>query len=125
MFNLVPCDNAFERAFAKFLDVASDVTRFSKLPETFGFSIEYTDQNMNLRAYYPDFVAVDESGTHWLLETKGAETPEVRWKDDAATRWCEDATELAGVSWKYMKVPQKQYEQLQAATLGDLTILMS
>ena len=26
---------------------------------------------MNLRYYYPDFVAVDENGTHWLLETKG------------------------------------------------------
>lgn len=30
---------------------------------------------MNLRSYYPDFAAVDEKGTRWLLETKGAETP--------------------------------------------------
>ena len=63
------------------------------------------------------------AGMHWLLETKGAETPEVKRKDEAASRWCQAATELTSVTWKYMKVAQKQYEQLQAATLGDLAIL--
>ncbi|MBI1894767.1 MAG: DEAD/DEAH box helicase family protein [Candidatus Rokubacteria bacterium] len=123
VFNLVPCDNAFERAFAKFLDSASDVTAFSKLPEVFGFAIEYTDSDMNLRSYYPDFVAVDESGTRWLLETKGQETAEVERKDEAAQRWCEDASELTNTRWRYLKVPQKQFEQLQAATLADFTML--
>ncbi len=118
--NLVPCGNAFERAFAKFLDGASDVRAFSKLPEVFGFAIEYTDPNMNLRSYYPDFVAVEEDGAHWLLETKGQETLEVQRKDEAAQRWCEDATALTGTPWRYLKVPQKQFEQLQPATLGDL-----
>lgn len=123
IFNLVPCGNAFERAFAKFLDGAGDVTAFSKLPEVFGFAIEYTDPNMNLRSYYPDFVAVEESGTRWLLETKGAETTEVERKDEAARRWCEDATKLTGVRWRYLKVPQKPFEQLQAATFSDLMAL--
>jgi type III restriction enzyme len=123
VFNLVPCENAFERAFAKFLDGATDVTSFSKLPEVFGFAIEYTDSNMNLRSYYPDFVAVDESGTRWLLETKGQETAEVERKDEAAQRWCEDASELTSTRWRYLKVPQKQFEQLPAATLGDFVIL--
>jgi len=36
VFNLVPCDNNFEREFAKFLNKATDVTRFSKLPQPFG-----------------------------------------------------------------------------------------
>jgi type III restriction enzyme len=64
LFNLIPCDNDFEREFAKFLDNAEDVRAFSKLPRAFGFVIEYVDAAMNLRNYEPDFVAVDKSGTH-------------------------------------------------------------
>jgi type III restriction enzyme len=86
VFNLVPCDNNFERDFAKFLDAATDVEAYSKLPQLFGFSIEYKDGVMNLRSYYPDFVALDQKGTRWLLETKGAETGDVAHKDAAATQ---------------------------------------
>ncbi len=32
VFNMVPCDNDFERAFAHFLDDAADVSAFAKLP---------------------------------------------------------------------------------------------
>src|SRR5690348_10856821 len=39
---------------------------------------------MNLRSHHPDFVAVAEGGKHWLLETKGQETADVRFKDAAA-----------------------------------------
>jgi type III restriction enzyme len=120
IFNLAPCDNAFERSFAKFLDNAPDVVAFSKLPQPFGFAIDYADPNMSLRSYYPDFVARDDSGTHWLIETKGQETAEVQTKDQAAQRWCEDASTLTGTSWRYLKVPQKHFEQLQPATLADL-----
>lgn len=64
VFNLVPCDNDFEREFAKFLDNATDVRAFSKLPRAFGFAIEYTDTATNLKHYEPDFVAIDKAGTH-------------------------------------------------------------
>ncbi len=37
IFNLVPCDNEFEKEFAKFLEKSPDVERFSKLPQQFGF----------------------------------------------------------------------------------------
>jgi type III restriction enzyme len=77
VFNLVPCDNQFEREFARFLDSAEDVTAFAKLPQPFGFSIDYTDSGMNLRSYYPDFAAIDTKQIHWILETKGAEDLEV------------------------------------------------
>jgi type III restriction enzyme len=120
ILNLVPCDNAFERAFAKFLDGAADVVAYSKLPQPFGFAIEYADPNMNLRSYYPDFVARDDAGTNWLIETKGQETAEVQTKDLAATRWCEDASELTSTPWRYLKVAQKHFEQFQAETLADL-----
>lgn len=123
VFNLVPCDNQFEREFAKFLDNASDVTAFAKLPQAFGFSIEYTDMAMNLRSYYPDFAAVDKAGTHWLLETKGAETEEVGQKDAAASQWAENATDLSGKNWRYIKVQQKAFETLQPSRLEHLTAL--
>jgi type III restriction enzyme len=70
ILNMVPCDNDFEFAFSKFLDNVEDVVSFSKLPQPFGFSIDYTDAGMNLRSYYPDFAAVDTDGTHWLIETR-------------------------------------------------------
>ena len=89
ILNLVPCDNSFEREFAKFPDNARNVEAFAKLPQAFGFCIEYVDTAMNLRHYYPDFVAADAEGTHWLLETKGREDDDVPRKDAAAARWCE------------------------------------
>jgi type III restriction enzyme len=58
VFNLVPCDNDFEREFAKFLDGCPDVSAFAKLPQIFGFSVEYTDVGINLKSYFPDFVAL-------------------------------------------------------------------
>ncbi len=123
VFNLVPCDNGFERDFAKFLDNATDVEAFAKLPQPFAFSIEYTDGAMNLRSYYPDFVAVDDKGVRWLLETKGAETDEVPHKDAAATQWCENATQLTKTQWQYLKIPQKAFELLQPTKLEQLEAL--
>jgi len=123
VFNLVPCDNPLERDFAKFLDNCEDVTAFAKLPQPFGFSIEYTDGAMNLRSYYPDFVAVAEDGVHWLLETKGAETGDVPYKDAAATLWCENASQLTKAQWRYMKIPQKEFETLQPGKLEHLKAL--
>ncbi len=122
IFNLVPCDNDFEREFAKFLDNARDVQAFAKLPQPFGFSIDYTDRAMNLKSYYPDFVAIDANGVSWLIETKGQETLEVPRKDAAASRWCENASQLTGSEWKYAKVPQKEFQALQPTRLAELTV---
>jgi type III restriction enzyme len=123
VFNLVPCDNQFEREFARFLDNAEDVSAFAKLPQSFGFSIDYTDSGMNLRSYYPDFVAIDRKQTHWILETKGAEDLEVSYKDRAASQWCENATQLSGTRWQYLKVGQKVFETLQPTKLEHLAAL--
>ncbi|MBM4428848.1 MAG: hypothetical protein FJ026_00685 [Chloroflexi bacterium] len=122
VFNLVPCGNAFERAFAQFLEKAPDVARFAKLPEQFGFAIEYTDARNNLRYYEPDFVAVTAADQRYLIETKGREDVDVANKDRAATLWCENATRLTGEQWQYIKVPQKEYEELQADEFADLLV---
>jgi type III restriction enzyme len=119
----VPCDNDFERAFVRFLDNADDVSAFAKLPQSFGFSIDYVDAGMNLRSYYPDFVAIDSTGQHWLIETKGMESAEVSQKDAAASNWCENASSLTEATWRYVKVPQRGFEVLQPRHLADLAAL--
>ena len=123
VLNLVPCDNEFERDFAKFLDKAEDVKAFSKIPQSFGFSIDYVDGNYNQRSYHPDFVAIDKDGTNWLLETKGQEGEETKFKDEAAERWCENATALIKKAWRYKKIPQKKFTELQPDALSDIEVL--
>jgi type III restriction enzyme len=122
IYNLVAAGNEFELNFAKFLENAPDVERFAKLPEQFGFSIEYTDSNNNLRYYEPDFVAVTPDGGHYLIETKGREDVDVANKDRAASLWCENATKLTGVEWEYIKVRQKEFEKLQPDEFVDIKI---
>jgi len=123
VFNLVPCDNEFEKAFAQFLQKADDVERFAKLPEQFGFAIEYTDNAGNLRYYEPDFVVLTKDGTHYIVETKGLEDVNVANKDRAAQLWCENTTRLTGKSWAYLKVLQTSYNQLQPTRFEDLFVL--
>jgi type III restriction enzyme len=122
VFNLVPCGNKFEQAFAKFLEDARDIVAFSKLPEQFGFAIEYTDASNNLRYYEPDFVAVATNGVHYLIETKGREDIDVANKDRAATLWVENATRLTETRWQYVKVPQKEFEKLQPTEFADILV---
>jgi type III restriction enzyme len=123
VFNLVPCDNEFEKEFARFLEKADDVDRFAKLPEQFGFAIEYTDSVSNLRYYEPDFVVLTKDGTHYIAETKGLEDVNVANKDRAAHLWCENTTLLTGKPWAYVKILQTAYKQLQPNRFEDLLVL--
>jgi type III restriction enzyme len=123
ILNYAPCTNDLERAFARFLDSAPDISAWCKVPDSFRFVIEYTDQSASLRYYYPDFVAIATDGTHWIIETKGAETVEVRHKDQAATLWCANATQLTGVPWRYLKLPQKDFQKMEATDFSDLALL--
>ena len=120
IFNKVPCDNDFELQFARFLDNASDVGCFSKLPLAFGFSIPYTDSIGNLRHYFPDFVVVDTEGIFYVVETKGREDTDVANKDRAAAIWTENATALTGQNWQYVKVLQRDFQKLQTNQFADL-----
>jgi type III restriction enzyme len=140
VFNRVPCENKFELQFARFLrDAAGEVERFAKLPEQYGFVIEYTDATGNLRHYEPDFVAVatvagvcdpgqpasqrPATVEHFLIETKGQEDVNVAPKDRAARLWCENATRLTGHVWKYLKVRQTAFNDLQPTRFADLLVL--
>ncbi len=120
VFNYTPCDNDYELAFAKFLDKSEDVKAFAKLPEQFGFCIQYTDTLANIRNYFPDFIAVNADGSHWIIETKGREDIEVILKDNAAINWCKTATKLTGTEWKYLKVLQNDFEDLRPKDFSEL-----
>lgn len=122
-FNLVACDNEYERSFSRFLETATDVAAFAKLPMKFGFAIEYLDGAGSLRLYHPDWVARLTSGTCFLLETKGLVGVEVEQKDHAARQWCENATTLSGTKWKYRRVDQRAYEKLAPKYFSDLSAL--
>jgi type III restriction enzyme len=119
----VPCDNEFEKEFAKFLQRSDDVERFAKLPQQFAFTVEYTDNVGNLRYYEPDFVAVTSDGAHYLIETKGLEDVNVAFKDRAAPLWCENASGLTGTPWAYVKVLQKDFNELQPEDFAALLVL--
>lgn len=43
--------------------------------------------------------------------------------DVAAMRWCENASNLAKVTWRYVKVPEKGFEVLKPSCLSDLIAL--
>ncbi len=122
VFNLVPCDNDFEYRFATFLRDSSDVDRFAKLPEQYGFFIEYTDSVGNLRHYEPDWAVVTTDGEHYLCETKGREDVDVQHKDHAARLWCEAVTDLTDTRWQYAKVLQKAYDQLQPTQFAEAVV---
>jgi len=120
VFNYVACDNKYEEAFAKFLQTSKDVVAFAKLPEQFGFCIQYTDKLANIRHYYPDFVVKLNDNRHWLIETKGREDIEVKLKDEAAKNWCENATLLTSISWNYLKILQKDFESLRPSNFEEM-----
>jgi len=125
IFNYTPCDNDFEYNFAKFLDKAEDIKAFAKLPEQFGFCIQYTDTIANIRNYFPDFIAIADDRTNWIIETKGREDVEVVLKDNAAINWCRSASELTNESWMYIKVPQKEFEQLHPDSFEELLTVLN
>ncbi|MFQ5677335.1 MAG: hypothetical protein ACE5G1_15715, partial [bacterium] len=125
VFNYVACDNKFEESFAQFLHNAEDVEAFAKIPQQFGFSIQYTDTRANIRHYYPDFVVKLKNAGHWLVETKGQEDVTVRLKDQAAHNWCDNATALTDESWQYLKVGQKDFETLHPGDFAELTLALA
>lgn len=55
-----------ELRIAKLLDVSPDIVWWTRLLISDGASIEYGVG----RAYYPDFVAYDTDGVHWIIEGK-------------------------------------------------------
>jgi len=106
ILNLVPVANDFEYDFCRFLDDdASDVKKYIKNDNNLNFYLEYVNEKKGLSYYMPDFIAICDT-ENYIIETKGEESAEVRYKDRRAREWCEDATNLTGIKWTYLKVPE-------------------
>ena len=120
IFNYCACDNEYELKFAKFLDNSRDVLSFAKIPLNLGFCINYIDNSSSLRHYYPDFVVKVKDENYWLIETKGLEDVNVKFKDQAALLWCENITNLTDMKWNYLKVLQKEFENLYPSNFAEL-----
>lgn len=120
VFNLTPVDNKLERRFALFLDRATDVAAFAKLPVFGRFALEYIASNGALRYYYPDFVVrlIDDSCL--IIETKGLKDQDVPLKDRRARRWSRDVSRLTGREWDYARVDEDVFDAFTGESVEAL-----
>ncbi|MDG6912601.1 MAG: DEAD/DEAH box helicase family protein [Nitrososphaerota archaeon] len=123
--SLVACHNDFEKQFADFLDRASDVRRFIK-NERLGFSITYY-QMTRPRQYFPDFVVMTKlegaSEINWLVETKGEKHEDTILKSQAAQQWCAKLSGEKYGNWRYLLVPQQDFERAVGRRVSSVTEL--
>ncbi len=119
MFNLVTCDNEFERAFSDFCDYAGDITAFAKNAGPQKLMIDYLRPDGHRALYVPDFLIRHAKGDYILCELKGKEDALVPIKARAAVEWCK-ATTKEKTKWQYLYVPYHLFQQSSAGTIEEL-----
>ena len=128
IFNLVATYNDFEKDFARFLENVDDVLRFAALGTTeqesgTAFRVDYLKPSGATGFYYPDWVAVQETGDaeiNWIIETKGRVWEDTKFKDRAISSWCKKVTEQTEQEWCYLRVNQTEFIPGKWGTLGKL-----
>lgn len=138
VFNYVATYNAFERAFAEFLDRDPAVLRFASLGTTeqgesgAQFRVDYLKPTGAIGFYHPDWVVVQNDGrreVNWIIETKGRVWEGTTAKDEAITRWCQHVSAATGTDWRYVRVNQLEFEMKKgqdfAKVLRDLGVCLS
>jgi type III restriction enzyme len=122
VFNFVATYNAFESAFAEFLDSCSDVARFAALEQT-GFKLQYVKPSGATGLYFPDSVVVqktDDGEVNWIIETKGRVWEGTERKDAAVKYWCEQVSEHADEPWVYVRINQTMFESAPWSSFAQL-----
>jgi type III restriction enzyme len=119
MFNLVSCDNEFERKFVDFCDFASDVVTFAKNAGPQKLMIDYLRPDKNRAFYVPDFFVRCKDGSYLLVELKGRIDPLVPVKAKAAVEWCRVASKDKN-KWQYVYVPYSLFQQSAPSSLAEL-----
>jgi type III restriction enzyme len=119
MFNLVPCENEFERAFADFCDYAEDVAAFAKNAGPQKLMMDYMRPDGHRAFYVPDFLIRRQDGAYHLCELKGKEDPLVPLKARAAVEWCKAASK-SRTPWRYLYVPYILFQQSAPRTVEEL-----
>lgn len=101
LYTQVWFDSSPERTIATTLDDADEIAFWVRL-HTDDLPITWEGGSYN-----PDFIAVDDEGTHWVIEPKmdkEMESAEVRGKKEAAQRWASHVSndEKAKDEWRYL-----------------------
>jgi type III restriction enzyme len=107
MFSVVWFDSGTERDFANIVDDDSTVDWWVRLHRN-DLPILWHSGGRN---YNPDFLVIEQDGSHWLVETKmNKEVPsaEVQGKRKAAQRWANhvNADDQVKVTWRYLLVSE-------------------
>ena len=112
IFNLIAYDNNYEMKFIELLKNDKEIKSFGKLiPWKFNFRLEYFGKYGGLRHYYPDFVAVDNRGNNYIIETKGFNDEDAENKKERAIEWCNDVSKLFSENWEYVLVREPFFEK--------------
>jgi type III restriction enzyme len=95
-------DSSTERTLANMLDVEDGISYWVRL-QTGDLPILWATG----REYNPDFIAVEDSGRHWVVEVKMDKemtSVDVKGKREAARRWANHVTADAAVdaTWRYL-----------------------
>lgn len=81
--------------------------------------IDYLAQGIRLAFYLPDFFVRVNSGTHYLVETKGQVDKETAAKARAAVEWCKAAS-TKQTKWEYVYVPEGVFQRFQGSLFSEL-----
>lgn len=129
VFNYVATYNDFERRFAEFLDNAADAVRFAALGTTeqgesgSRFRVDYLKPSGAIGFYHPDWVVVQKTKAgevNWIIETKGRVWEGTAAKDEALQDWCGRVTAATGLTWRYKRVNQSEFDPQAVKTLADV-----
>lgn len=110
-----------EFALAEILDTDDDITWWCRVETHQEVAIAYDGGN-----YYPDLIAVDGDGTHWLIEGKADSKvldADVVAKRTAAERWTRYVNDSGDApdTWRYMFAPEAAIK----GAAGSWTALIS
>lgn len=108
LFSQAWFDSTPERDAAVLIDGDSDVLCWVRL-HTNDLPILWNGFKQN---YNPDFIVVETSGTHWIVEVKGKDrigTDDVKQKREAAIRWVQhvNASDAVTEEWRYLLVSEE------------------
>jgi type III restriction enzyme len=103
MYDLVWFDSATERALANMIDDDDRVAWWARL-HLKDLPILWNSRGQR---YNPDFLVIEDDGTHWVVEVKMDKemaAADVQGKREAAKRWANYVSTDATVqeSWKYL-----------------------
>lgn len=96
-------DSGTEKSVAVILDDADEIDVWVRLQRG-DLRIVWESDG---RSYEPDFVAVEQDGTHWLVEPKAdrdLQSETVVGKELAAKRWANHVSAQTGAEWRYLLV---------------------